>query len=241
MLNKLERTFPIMPSQCDCSGHLGIPNAFSMFMDIATEHADILGIGLKDLAPQHRFWLTVRSKAQFFRLPALSEKVTLSTWPEHPDARKCNRDYMLRSGDEILIAGKTEWAVIDTSSGRLVRVDTIYPEGLEILDDLSIADGYSVFTNDLSDAVLLGSYKVSSNDIDLGGHMNNVAYIRAFPALFTTKEWSELGIREMEMWYRAQCFENDTFSIYQKDVGEANEVYYVKDDGTVVFQLRYSS
>lgn len=239
MLNRLERSFPIVPSQCDCSGRLGIPNTFSLFMDIATEHADLLGIGLNDLAPQHRFWLTVRSKARFFRMPALSEKVTLATWPEHPDSRKCNRDYLLRSGDEILVAGKTEWAVIDTATGRLVKVDSIYPEDLVILDDLSLPDSYSVFTNDMTGSELLGTYTVNSNDIDLGGHMNNVAYIRAFPSLFSAEAWTGLRITEMEMWYRSQCYENDVFSIYQKDLGSAREVYYVKDDGNVAFQLRY--
>ena len=44
MTNKLEKTFAIVPSQCDSTARLGIPNAFSLFMDIATEHADQLGI-----------------------------------------------------------------------------------------------------------------------------------------------------------------------------------------------------
>ena len=240
MQNKLEHTFPIVPSQCDSSGCLGIPNTFSLFMDIATEHADMLGIGLKDLAPLHRFWLTVKSKAYFYRRPALSETVTLSTWPEHPDSRKCNRDYTITSGNELLVAGKTEWAVIDTLSGRLVKVDSVYPEGLVLLDDISIEEDFVKFSTDLSDAVVLGGYRVNSNDIDLGGHMNNVAYIRALPSLFSSEEWQSLNIKEIEMWYRSQCYEDEVFTVVQKDVDKAKEVFYLKSDGSVAFQLRYS-
>jgi len=159
MINKLERTFPIAPSQCDSSGRLGIANTFSLFMDIATEHADILGIGLNALAPLNRFWLTVKSKAYFYRMPKLSEIITLSTWPEHPDSRRCNRDYTITSGNELLIAGKTEWAVIDTLSGRLVKVDSVYPDDLIILDDISIKEDYIKFSSDLSDAVVLENTK----------------------------------------------------------------------------------
>lgn len=240
MINKLEHTFPIAPSQCDSSGRLGITNTFSLFMDIATEHADILGIGLKDLAPLNRFWLTVKSKAVFHRMPKLSETVTLSTWPEHPDSRKCNRDYTITSGDELLIVGKTEWAVIDTLSGRLVKVDSVYPEGLILLDDVCIKEDYVKFSSDLSDAEVLGKYRVTSNDIDLGGHMNNVAYIRVLPSLFSTKDWQALNITQIEMWYRSQCFEGEEFTVVQKDVESSKEVFYLKSDGSVAFQLRYS-
>ena len=240
MLNKLEHTFPITPSQCDSSGCLGIPNTFSLFMDIATEHADMLGIGLKDLAPNHRFWLTVKSKAHFYRMPELSETVTLLTWPEHPDSRKCNRDYTITSGAELLVAGKTEWAIIDTLSGRLVKVDSVYPEGLVLLNDISIKEDFVKFSTDLSDAVVLGEYTVTSNDIDLGGHMNNVAYIRVLPSLFSSKDWQKLNIKDIEMWYRSQCYENEVFTVVQKDVDKAKEVFYLKPDGSVVFQLRYA-
>ncbi|MBR3354331.1 MAG: hypothetical protein IKG47_03055 [Oscillospiraceae bacterium] len=239
MINKLERTFPIAPSQCDSSGRLGIANTFSLFMDIATEHADILGIGLNALAPLNRFWLTVKSKAYFYRMPKLSEIITLSTWPEHPDSRRCNRDYTITSGNELLIAGKTEWAVIDTLSGRLVKVDSVYPDDLIILDDISIKEDYIKFSSDLSDAVVLGKYQVTSNDIDLGGHMNNVAYIRVLPSLFSSKDWQALNIKEIEMWYRSQCFENEELTVIQKNVDSSKEVFYLKSDDSVAFQLRY--
>ncbi len=240
MINKLQRTFPIAPSQCDSSGRLGIANTFSLFMDIATEHADLLGIGLKDLAPLNRFWLTVKSKAHFYRMPKMSETVTLSTWPEHPDGRKCNRDYTVTSGDELLIAGKTEWAVIDTISGRLIRVDSVYPEDLIILDDISIEEDFIKFSSDLSDVKVLGKYRVTSNDIDLGGHMNNVAYIRVLPSLFSSSDWQSLNIREIEMWYRSQCYEGEVFTVVQKDVDSSKEVFYLKSDDSIAFQLRYS-
>ena len=240
MLNKLEHTFPIMPSQCDSSGCLGIPNTFSLFMDIATEHADLLGIGLKDLSPEHKFWLTVKSKAHFYRRPALSEVVKLSTWPEHPDSRKCNRDYTITSDGELLVTGKTEWAVIDTLTGRLVKVDSIYPKDLVILDDIAIKEDYAKFTMDLNDVIVLGEYKVTSNDIDLGGHMNNVSYIRVLPSLFSSDDWNSFEIKDIEMWYRSQSFENEKFTIVQKTFDKTKEVYYLKSDGSIAFQLRYS-
>ena len=239
MTDKLEKTFAIVPSQCDSTARLGIPNAFSLFMDIATEHADQLGIGLKDLGPQNKFWLTVKSKVHFYDMPALSDVVTLTTWPEKPEGRKCIRDYILKRGDDLLVAGKTEWAVIDTSTGRLVRVDSVYPEGLVLLEDHALNEDFARFEGDISCAEEIGHYCIRSTDIDLGGHINNVAYIRAFASLFSSKEWDRMAIKDMEVWYRSQSFEGETFRVLKNDIGDAKEVYYLKEDGSVAFQLRY--
>ena len=41
-----ERPLTILPSMCDATAKLGVPNAFALFMDLATEHAERLGIGM---------------------------------------------------------------------------------------------------------------------------------------------------------------------------------------------------
>ena len=52
------KEFPVLPSVCDASGRLSYPGAFECFMDIATQHADVLGVGLRDLSPKNLYWLT---------------------------------------------------------------------------------------------------------------------------------------------------------------------------------------
>jgi len=69
--------------------------------------------------------------------------------------------------------------------------------------------------------------------------MNNVAYIRVLPSLFSSKDWQALNIKEIEMWYRSQCFENEELTVIQKNVESSKEVFYLKSDDSVAFQLRY--
>ena len=49
-----------------------------------------------------------------------------------------------------------------------------------------------------------------SLDTDFVGHMNNVAYVRAFANCFTAEEWRKLKISELEIHFRRPCFEGDT-------------------------------
>ena len=42
-----ERALTILPSMCDATAKLGVPNAFALFMDVATEHAERDGVEIK--------------------------------------------------------------------------------------------------------------------------------------------------------------------------------------------------
>ena len=240
MASEFSKKIRILPSQCDSSGKLGIPDTTALFMDVAADHSDSLGIGQRDLNARGGFWLTVKTMLRFLRRPALGESALLATWPEVPDKRRCLRDYMLSSNGETLCCGKTEWAVLDMATGRLRHVDSIYPEGLELTDRSAMSESFTRFEDETTDGEVLGRYTVLSTDIDLGGHMNNVAYLRAFASLFSSAEWNRIDMHFLEIWYRAQCFEGEELTAYRKAKETCTEVSFIKPDGNCALQLRYN-
>ena len=61
MENYYQKSLVITPSLSDASGHLSIPSVFSLFMDIASEHAETLNIGFREMSERSLFWLTVKT------------------------------------------------------------------------------------------------------------------------------------------------------------------------------------
>lgn len=229
-----ERPLTILPSMCDATARLGVPNAFALFMDLATEHAEALGIGMNGLMKQGLFWLTVRTRIRFIERPALTETVTLRTWPEKPERSRCNRDYAILRGDRIIVAGKTEWMIMNLKTNRLHPVDGVFPGDLEILEDKVLPEPFTRVTDDFDGADSLGSYTVRSTDIDLGGHMNNAAYVRAIAGAFSSKEWQAMDIREMEVAFRSPCFEGETLEIQRRTTDAGTDVRLSRDGKTIV-------
>ena len=109
----------IVPSVADHSGRLSIPGAFRLFQDIASAHAEELSAGYYDLLKRNLFWLTVKTKLVFHSLPVMGQEVTLRTWPEVPGKLRCCRSYELEYNGEVLISGRTEWAIMDFVKRRL--------------------------------------------------------------------------------------------------------------------------
>ena len=236
MENRRTKTLVILPSLCDSSARLGIPDTFALFMDAATEHACALGCGLDVLAPRGLFWLTVRTRVRFFRRPAMLERVRVSTWPETPDRLRANRDYTLEADGELLAAGKTEWTVLDQTAGRLHPLGDVFPAGVDFPDE-AVWD--EPFTR-LRDEALpeLARRPVRSVDIDLGAHMNNVAYLRSLAGAFSCADWQGMEIRELEIAFRSPCHEGDTLSWQMREDGDALLLRAAKDDGTTTVLAR---
>ena len=78
---RMSKEYRICPSLCDHSSRLGIPDTFGLFMDMAAEHAEDLGIGTTFMMREHKFWLTAKTRIKFMRRPYMMEKVRLDTWP----------------------------------------------------------------------------------------------------------------------------------------------------------------
>lgn len=232
------RDLLIDPSACDFEGRLGVDHAFRMFMDIASRHAEELGVGLKPMLAKHLFWLTVRTKVRFLARPRMLEPATLATRPIAPAAMRCLREYRLERDGAPLVLGRTEWAVMDVRAGRPVPVENIFPGNPELAAAPDYDDPFVRITGSLAGAEVLGEYRVRSTDIDFGGHMNNVAYLRALLGLLTTEQLKALDPEEVELTFLSPCFEGDALTFRTREKEGAREFAAFREDGKLALLAR---
>lgn len=230
---RFDKPYRIGPSDCDHTARLSIPAAFDLFMDMAAEHAEDLGIGASFMMKNNKFWLTAKTRVKFLRRPFMMENVMLSTWPLMPRGVQEIRDYSISSADGKVIAfGKTQWAVLDTKTGSLVKIQDLFDEEWELETDAVLDEPFARVSEDVTDCEEIGTYKVRSNDIDLGGHMNNVAYVRALMNAFGTAELDAMKISDMEICYKNSCFEGDILTFYRRNTDGGIETVVKRADGS---------
>ncbi len=237
MGNRFEKDTHIALSQCDNTGKLSVYHIFTTFMDMATDHAQELKLSSSDLG-ENLFWITVRTKAQIINRPAMSQKVSLSTWPQKPSRVRANRHYLISDENGVLIKGKSEWTVVDTSSGKLQRVSEVYPESFNFCEELAIEENFSRVCDDFSEAETISTYTIRSTDIDLVQHMNNAQYIRVLMGVFTKEELEEKPVKEIEIAYKAQSYEGETLTIKYRNADDCVDYGMLKSDDTVAAIIR---
>lgn len=229
----------VLMSMCDYSGRLAVADTVGLFMQSAAEATELLGIGFTAMEEKHFFWLTVRTRCRIHRRPKVLARVTLSTWAHAMQRAACNRYYTLSDDRGLLAEGKTEWIVFDTDTMAVsTELDEVFYKFPPCED--TVCDGQKARVGRaFADNELLGRYTVRSTDIDIGHHMNNVAYIRAIMSLIPTAEQTRLDIREFEISYHSPCLEGEELSIYRRETETGFEAGIFRPDGTLSSTARF--
>ena len=233
MENMLKQELFVTVSHCGANGVMTADRLLEFFQDMASRHGEGLGVGLDSMTARNRFWLTVRSRVRIFRAPRLGETVTGATWPAAPGLLRCDRYYTVTGADGSLLAdGRTEWAVFDTEAGRVTSPKGIFPEGLEYRTDTAGGGAFEKLPTDFADAPQVRAYTVPSTDIDVGRHLNNVAYARILLGSRTVEQRLAKPAVCLELCYRQPCFEGETLSVRARET-ETGTVYAIlRPDGT---------
>lgn len=225
-------------SLCDREGKLAPEAAFSLFMDLASVHAQLLGVGAEDMLRRGLFWLTVKTKVRFHRRPKLMERVSVSTRPLAPEKIRSVREYRIEQDGAPLVEGKTEWAVMETASGKIHPMADVFPGDLELAKEPAFPAPFSRIDPDFSGAEALGSFRVRSVDVDIGGHMNNVAYLRAVFGVLSSAELAAMPKREIEIIFRAPCFEGEELRVLRRVTPGGWDLTALRPDGAPAVLIR---
>ena len=205
-------------SMCDSTGRLGLSNCFALFQDVASEHAEEVGVGFAAMRARGSFWLTVRTRVRFYRRPELMEPVEASTWAHAPGAMRVDRFYRLRAGEEMLAEGRTEWCIYDVEKGtvRPMAEAGFDPEHIDFCEETVLPAPYARFRHDFAEADRVRVHEVQPSDVDLGRHMNNVAYLRLLTDSFSMEELERMDVEEMEILFCLPCFEGQALDVMRR-------------------------
>lgn len=214
---RYEKKYIISPSDCDHTSRLGMPETFDLFMDIAAEHAERIGVGATFMMEKGMFWLTAKTRIHIYKRPFMMKEVNIETWPLKPRSIQEIRDYRITDDTGFVYAeGKTQWAMLDLKTGGLIKFDKFFPMDIDFVDEPVLEEPFAKISEDITDCEEYASYKVRSSDIDLGGHMNNAAYVKALFGTFSTKELNELKIKDCEVCFKNSCYEGDELVFYRR-------------------------
>ena len=236
----------VTPSMCDATTALSYTSIFALFQDIASEHAELIGVGGAAMSARSLFWLTAHAHVEFYQKAYMMQEVTASTWPAAygPHDYRCYRYYSLTQGGQNIALGKTMWAVTDTKTASLCRIaDAGFPENFPFSSQVVCSDPLKRFKDDFAPEDSVYTHTVRASDTDFGGHMNNVAYVRTLFDCFSSSELAKMDIRSMEIRYAHPCYEGQQLSICRRQDEEGWMLAVKKDHekAAAIAQLKLCS
>ena len=225
----------VMPSMCDENSLMSIPAMLDMFQDSAGIHAESVGIGALDLEKRGLFWIVSKVRLRINGRPLVQEMLEATTWIQPAERVSCERDWSISKDGRQIAYVRSIWAALRRDNFRPGHMADFYPDS-----DFTIAPPDDIpFTRmgkNFEGAEPLGEYRIRSVDIDRGGHMNNVNYVRAMLGCFTCAQLAEMDIRELDMQFLLQCYEGETIRFVKRPSEDGlMEVGALNGDGKVCF------
>lgn len=207
-----EDKFRIRTYECGVDGRIKIFSLMQYLQEIASLHAEQLGLGFDKLSEMNGYWVLSNIRIEISRLPGRDDEITLKTWPSGYSRTIATREFVGkdRNGSELFRAG-SEWMVINKQTNRLknlFRLDLNLPKtGTKALpDDLKRLEPMNEYHQ-------VGQVRVPRSAIDLNGHVNNTEYVRwGMDALGRTFKTNE-NTSQVQATYLSEVFEGDELDL----------------------------
>jgi acyl-ACP thioesterase len=223
-LQQLEKEYWVHVYETGPDGRVNLQSLFNFMQDIAAEHAIKLGYGRDDLLRRNHFWVLSRMFARLAGWPSWEDSIIVKTWPSGIDRLFAVRNYDLKYPDGRYIgSASSSWLIIDRTTKKIQRPDEFLQRYSS--DNESIASPVRnpvKLTKASESGDLSPAFRVTTNDLDVNLHTNNVNYLKWVTDTYDLNFIMNHRPCSAEINYLAEAIFNDDIVIRtSKDEGES--------------------
>lgn len=210
MQNVYQETYFLSAGETDAEGRIALPLLVNKIIDIATAHANSLGIGNPAMKDKNCGWVLSRLSIEAINLPRINSRYTLSTWVEGWNRHFSVRSFKLSDENgEPLAYARTIWMVLDMKSRTnyglshlripedLVREEKV-PMELQAKHVRILPYGEST-PDGLAASCPAERWKFYYCDLDFYRHVNTVSYVRMILNQFSLEEMDHRRVCRFEL------------------------------------------
>lgn len=207
-MEKLIKEHTISNHECDRNGSIKIIGIFHLLQDMADAHAEKLNVGYTFYKQNHLAWVGRAYHLKIYSLPKIFDKVILETWPCIRTALIATRDFFIKDvNGNVLIAASSQWAMIDTTKMRPVKLDS-FNLTYDILPERAVESDFAKIQSP-QQITSEKQIQIREDDIDSNGHVNNCVYPMWAMETFTQQFKQDHILDEMEINFKKPVFIQD--------------------------------
>ena len=226
-LMKYSTKITLYNSYFDLHDRLTTKSILSIFQDVASIHAEEIGVGYTSMLDKNLYWVLSRIKFDIIKMPDINETVIVETWPHIKGRVDFDRDMKISNEKgETLIIATSKWCVIDTVSRMLQRTDNVNYSG-EYCNEINYNDRFNRIVLPNTDLKEKFDYVVRFSDLDHNKHMNNTNYASLVVNAV------DKSFNHFEINFLNECKLGDTIKVFV--AGEQENYVIGKVNDNIVF------
>ena len=217
----------------DPLANLSVIGCFGIAEETVTELMGRLKIdGVTVKKAYNAVWVFAKSKLKVFGNIAWNEQYTVIGFISKVTRVSIYIDVEIKNkSDEPCAYLRVELCALDLQSGKIRRVSTVGVDESIPMENPETDLSFSKF--DAENLPETAQVKINYTNIDFAGHTNNKEYIRFILNTYSVRELEERPIKEMDIVYINQTYENDVLTV-EKNSGKDRDIIAIKKDGNHV-------
>lgn len=241
---KLTQRFFLSAGETNAEQELSLPLLLSKMIDIATAHANAIGVGNPQMEDRGCGWVLSRIAVEMQRYPKVNEEYSLTTWVESYNRHFSERIIEIRDNEDAAIGwARTIWMVLDTTTRESVGLLHLPIDESLILPGLcpTAKQGrhVNVVPSDYSGELPRGTvrathepfeYRFKYCDLDYYRHVNTVRYVQLLLNRFSLEDMDSTEVERMEIAFMHECRYGRTVKVLRSDDGLTSMFSLVSDD-----------
>lgn len=208
----IEKQYFLSASDTNAEGSVSFSYLTRNIIDIATEHANSLGIGNPSMVEMNAGWILSRITIELFEVPRVNSEYKIKTWIEDFNRHFSTRSFKIYSEDGHTYGFcRTIWLVIDAETHKNLGLSHFnLPEEMILGEKAPIKlqeKHFPIFKELTSDAPAKSiqadyapfEYTFKYCDLDFYRHVNTVRYVELLLNQFSLKEHDETEVKRIEL------------------------------------------
>ncbi|MCH5235902.1 MAG: hypothetical protein J1E16_11460 [Muribaculaceae bacterium] len=207
----IEKTYFLSASDANAEGLLSFTSLTSNIIDIATDHANSLGIGNPSMTGMNAGWILSRLTIDMNEIPKVNSFYVLKTWIEDFNRHYSARCFSISSPEgKIYGYSRTIWLVIDALSHKNLGLSHFnMPSDLILGESAPIPMQQKHFPIHYGEAEINNKsipathkpfeYTFKYCDLDFYRHVNTVRYVTMLLNQFTLQEHDSTSVKRIEL------------------------------------------
>lgn len=230
----MERDYRLRWMDFDRYGRMQPSAILDLCQDMATLHANELGIGGGEMMKHGVFWAVIRVKYEVVKQPEHHQIITVRTWPHSLSRFSFVRDYsLLDESGELLVKATSEWVVMDVETRKFASVKDYYAGSTDFSEERAFEKRprkiRAFDEGNRPTCTIVPRF----SDLDLNGHVNNARY--ANYVVNALKPTGEGSIKTFQIDYRHEVLAESPLEMHTLVEDDQVLSKGINEDGDVAF------
>lgn len=246
--NELAEEWFLSAGEVNAEGEISLSLLTSKIIDVATAHANALGVGNPAMEHLGRGWVLTRMAIEMERYPKVNERYGLVTWVEDWNKHFSIRNFMVTDDrGEPCGYATSVWMVLDTHTRENAGLSHLSPpEGMissrkcpikrpgKHLVILPLDCDREPIRGEIKATADARDYRFGYSDLDFYRHVNTVRYVSMLLNQFSLEQMDRMKVHRLEMAFMREGRYSEPVKLLRSDRDEGQTMFSLADadDGT---------